>query len=195
MEYNQLSKTIFLTFDDGPNEPYTSQILDVLSASQIKATFFVCGKNIEKNPVVLQRIAAAGHAIGIHSYSHNLSKVLKGDLIEEVKLTRDLIRRYTNIDTKLCRSPWGITRSKLKDQLSEQGYKLIEWDIMAFDWWKPTPEYIAKRVIKKAFSGAIILLHDGNGIKKGNRANTVAALPIILKTLSEEGYIFASLSM
>jgi peptidoglycan/xylan/chitin deacetylase (PgdA/CDA1 family) len=195
MEYNQLSKPIFLTFDDGPNEPYTSQILDILAANKTKATFFVCGKNIEKTPEALQRIAAAGHSIGIHSYSHNLGKVLKGDLIEEIETTRKLIYRYTNINTRLYRSPWGITRPKLKQQLSQQHYRLIHWDIMAFDWWKSAPEYISRHIIRRAFSGAIVLLHDGNGIKKGNRANTVAALPIILETLSKQGYTFTSLNM
>ncbi len=194
MEHNQFHKSIFLTFDDGPNEPYTSQILNVLAAHGAKATFFVCGMNIEKYPEVLQRVVAYGHAVGIHSYSHNLKKVLRGDLMQEIVLTRELIRRYAHVDTKLCRSPWGITRPKLKQQLLFQGYQLFYWDIMAFDWRRPDLKMIAGHVIRRAFPGALVLLHDGEGIRSGERTNTVKSLPLILDALGRQGYTFESLS-
>ena len=194
MEHNQPNKTIFLTFDDGPNEPYTSEILDILAAHQAKATFFVCGKNIEKWPSVLKHIAEAGHAIGIHSYSHDLAKTIRGDLLKEIEVTRKLILLYTDISTKLFRPPWGITRPKLKRQLLSLGYFLVPWYIMAFDWRKPAPKFIANHVIQRAFPGAVVLLHDGEGVKEADRSNTVKALPAILQALSSQGYEFSGLS-
>jgi peptidoglycan/xylan/chitin deacetylase (PgdA/CDA1 family) len=187
------NKTIYLTFDDGPLQPYLSEALAILEQFQAKATFFVCGINIERQPSLARQIVEAGHAIGNHSYSHSLIKTLSGNLLEEIERTGGLIKQSTGVDTKLYRSPWGITMPNLRRKLLAAGYKIYHWDIMALDWWQPSPQYIARRVIARIFPGAIVLLHLGDQTRKGDRENTVRALPIILKELNDQGYSFASL--
>lgn len=187
-------KFVFLTFDDGPNEPYTSQILDLLARHNAKATFFVCGQNIERLPDSLQRIVAGGHALGIHSYSHNFWKTLSGNLLAEIELTRELIKRHGGVDTNLYRSPWGITLPRLSLELARRGYRLMTWDIMAFDWRQPPAAALAGHICNRAFPAAVILLHDGDQTGSGDRANTVKALPLILETLSQRGFQFLALN-
>ncbi len=187
------SKTIYLTFDDGPLQPYLSDALAILDQFQAKATFFVCGRNIEQDPGLAKQIIQAGHAIGNHTYSHSFIKTLSGNLTQEIERTAALIRQGAGIDTKLYRSPWGITMPNLRRKLLARGYQIFHWDIMAFDWWQLSPQYIAKRVIAQAFPGAIVLLHLGNKTGMGNRENTVQALPIVLKELGAQGYNFESL--
>ncbi len=190
MESHPLEKNIYLTFDDGPNEPYTSQVLDILSAKGAKATFFVCGKNIEQNPESIKKIVEAGHAIGAHSYSHNPWKVIAGNLFDETEYTRELIKKYTGVDTRIYRSPWGITMPWLNRKLKQNGYSVFHWNIMSFDWWQPSAEYIADHTLKRIFSDAIILLHDGDQTQNGSRNNTIKALPVILTELSAKNYKF-----
>ncbi|HEX9503678.1 MAG TPA: polysaccharide deacetylase family protein [Patescibacteria group bacterium] len=185
-----MTKVIYLTFDDGPNEPYTSQILDLLAEYNAKATFFVIGKNVEKYPEVTKRIVLAGHAIGIHSYTHNPVKVILGQLMEEIALTEALIKKYTGVETKLYRSPWGITMPWLGTKLRAAGYALFHWDIMAHDWWQPSVEFISSHIVQRAFPGAVILLHDGDQLNSGSRKNTIESLRIILKELISSGYSF-----
>lgn len=194
MENSNGNKIIYLTFDDGPNEPYTSRVLDILAEHGAKATFFVCGQNIIRSPESLKRIASGEHAIGIHSYSHSLLKTLAGKLMAEIAYTRDLIQKYAGRDTLLYRSPWGITMPWLKKKILAEGFFIFHWDIMAFDWRQPRPELIAGRVIGQAFSGAVVLLHDGCQVKNCSRQNTVEALPVILKQLTQQGYSFKILN-
>jgi len=190
-----MEKTLFLTFDDGPNEPYTSRILEVLNDFGAKATFFICGTNARRSPKTLEKIFRAGHTLGNHSYSHNLMRVIKGgcDLVDEIELTNKLIENHTGIKNTNYRSPWGLTMPWLESALRAKGYKIYHWDIMAYDWRGPSPDHIAQRVIKNAFPGAIVLLHDGDKTSQGNRQNTVEALPKILKELSGQGYNFKAL--
>lgn len=188
-----MNKIIFLTYDDGPNEPYTSELLKVLADNNAKATFFVCGKNIDKHPESIKSESAQGHAIGIHTYSHSKTKVAFGRLEDEIKETSNLIEKYTGMRTKLYRSPWGVTMPWLRKKLIAQGYKIFRWDIDAYDWWQPPASYIAKSIIKHAFPGAIILLHDGNQIFGGNRSKTVEASKILIPELKKQGYEFMTL--
>lgn len=190
----QKPKTLFLTFDDGPNEPYTSQILEILNRYGARATFFVCGANAEKFPQTLKKIADGGHAIGIHSYSHSRLKTLLGTLVEEVAKMRQLIQKFAGVDTQLYRSPWGITMPWLKRKLLAQGYRIYRWNIMAFDWLRPDPKFITGHIVKRSFPGAVILLHDGGETHAADRANTVAALPEILSELGRQGYSFLPLN-
>lgn len=191
-----IDKIIYLTFDDGPNEPYTSQILEVLKTFGAKATFFVCGKNIERHPESLKNILADGHAIGNHSYAHNIMNVLLGGqtLKQEVDKTNSLIKKYTGTENQLYRSPWGLTMPWMKPWLKANNFKIFHWDILAYDWRQPPAEWMAERVTDKAFPGAVVLLHDGNETSGGNRSQTVKALPIILGHLTKQNYKFEPLN-
>lgn len=191
-----MEKNIYLTFDDGPNEPFTSQILEILKQHSAKATFFVCGKNIERHPQSLKNIFDAGHSIGNHSFSHSAITVLTAGktLRNEIMRTNRLIKKHICTDSHLYRSPWGMTMPWLKPWLKRNGFFTYHWNIMAFDWLKPSANFIAGHIIKKAFPGAIILLHDGNQAIGGDRTQTIKALPIILEQLANQGYSFKALN-
>lgn len=198
MEENQPSKKIFITFDDGPNEPHTPQILDILKEFGAKATFFVCGKNIEKFPQIAKRIADEGHTIGNHTYSHSKTLNFTGffvkKFIKEIEETEKIIWNAAGIKTKFFRPPWGILMPWMKTCLLDRGYRIILWDIEAHDWEEPPSEIIARRILGKVKPNDIILLHDGEKTKlRTNRSQTVLSLPLVIKSLKDKGYQFRAL--
>src|SRR5580765_718578 len=103
-----MDKKAYLTFDDGPNSNYTPKILDILKENNIKATFFVCGKNVKKNPEILKRIADEGHLIGNHSYSHSLLKSIIF-FSPEVEKTNNMVKEIVGKTPKFYRAPYGLT--------------------------------------------------------------------------------------
>jgi len=186
--------SIFLTFDDGPNEPYTSQILDILKHYRACASFFVCGKNALFYPEVTRRIVAEGHSLGNHSYSHSRLLTYAGLLRREIETTDEILQKITGVETRLFRPPWGIAMPWLGSYIKASGHKMILWDIMAFDWWKVPVSFIINRVSSHARPNAIVLLHDGNQTRKNsNRNRTVLALPGIIEKLKEKDFDFETL--
>lgn len=189
-----MSKDIYLTFDDGPNEPYTSQLLDLLKQHNVKATFFVCGQNIEKSPESIRRIVADGHAIGNHTYFHKPLHAITGEQVSEAAKTNELIERYTGVHTKLFRFPQGISTPWIRATLRKRGYSIYHWNIMVFDWKKPPAERMASHIIARAFPGAIVLMHDGHETKGDVRTNTINAVGTIIPELLQQGYTFQKLT-
>jgi peptidoglycan/xylan/chitin deacetylase (PgdA/CDA1 family) len=188
---NLAVKNVFLTFDDGPNEPYTSQILNILKKFHVKASFFVCGKNVERYPQVANNIVKEGHLIANHTYSHSRFLAYTGLLPKEIEKTKKIIQEITNKNSKFFRPPWGIVTPWLKKYLKNHDYKLVLYDIEAYDWRKTSAAMIVKKVLEKVRLNSIILLHDGRGTYfNSNRLQTVNALPYIIKKLTEEGYKF-----
>jgi len=195
-------KIVALTFDDGPNEPYTSEILDILNSYGIKATFFVVGKNVELYPETAKRIMREGHVLGNHSYTHNANHALTEEGCDDIELAQEAISNVVGIKPHLYRPPHG-RKSPWELQFLKQE-KLIEvtWSISANDehviayFGKPSPETFAKEIIKEAKPGKIILLHDGYGTNHGDvesdKSLTVKALPIIIEELRNRGYQFVT---
>ncbi len=182
---------IALTFDDGPNEPYTSEILDILKKYNVKATFFLLGKNVERYPGVAKRIVREGHAIGNHTYDHPYLYIQsKSHIRNEIKQTEDAIFKATNKKTYLFRSPYGADNAWIRQAAKEFGYITIEWTITGHNGRSEIPaEEIVKNVLKKEENGDIVLLHDGNRLYKGaNRSHMVKALPVIIESLQKKGY-------
>ena len=186
---------VALTFDDGPNEPYTLQILDILDKHNIKATFFMIGKNVEKFPETARRVAEAGHVIGNHTYNH------RGPLLNtslratgEIKRAEEAIKKVTSLPLYLFRPPYGATNRWVLRQAERLGYVICQWSVNAGDWRRANPGKIKKKVISEVEGGAIILMHDGRNLAAGhNRTSTVAALPEIILSLQDKGYNFVTL--
>jgi len=190
-----VAKPIFLTFDDGPCEPNTSQILGVLKKCNARATFFVCGRNAERCPEDVKRAASEGHAIGNHTYSHSPWLALTGRLEEGIEETSQIIERLIGRQSHLLRFPWGFGRRKIKHWAERQGYLIYSWDIAVYDWWRVPPKFIAQRVIQHARPGLIVLMHDGDqATGRGNRWHTLKALELIIPALLQQEYEFASLA-
>lgn len=192
MKEENSPKKVFLTFDDGPNEPRTSEILNILKEFGVKASFFVCGRNVKRYPNVAKRIVQEGHLIGNHSYSHSGFLTYFGFLRKEIKKTTEIIQEVAGVRTNFIRPPWGITRPWLKRYLEKNGYKVILWNITIHNnLASPSAEIIAQKILKRVSDNSIILLHDGKGIfNNPNSSRIVYALPLIITHLRAQNYTF-----
>lgn len=191
---NPNSRGIALTFDDGPNEPYTLQILDILHKHNIKATFFMVGRNVEIFPRTARRVTEAGHVIGNHTYSHR-GQLLNTPLraAKEIKKAEAAIKEATSTSLYLFRPPYGAANRWVLRQAEELGYVISQWSVNAGDWRGAGPGKIKKKVISEVEEGAIILMHDGRNLSAGHdRTSTVAALPEIIRSLKGKGYNFVT---
>ena len=185
---------IALTFDDGPSYKYTPIILDILEEYDVKATFFMLGKQIKKNPNLAARAAQKGHLIGNHTYSHERMKNLSSQEIldKEIEPTGKLIKKYTGQKTNLIRPPYGDIKEIQINFLSEKGYYIINWSLDLRDWDScyNKPKIMLDRTAKYIHSGAILLLHDGGG----DRSLTVEVLPDLIEFLRENNYVFVTVN-
>lgn len=187
------SQTAVLTFDDGPAPPFTEQILDILAEHKISATFFLCGKNVERHPEIARRILREGHTIGNHTYSHPfLFPRSRKFIAREIDLAQETIERVTGMQPTLFRPPYGARWFGLMPILRKRGLKLVMWSVAGIDWKYQTQEII-RTTTRKMHSGAVILLHDGHeqpppgGI---DQASTVQALPAIIEAVTKAGLAF-----
>ena len=176
---------VALTFDDGPGEA-TPAILDVLKRTGIRATFFLCAQNVERYPELARRIAAEGHEIGNHTYSHpNLFWKSPGKIAWEIQQAQRVIEQHTGRRPSVFRPPYGVRWFGLFPILATHGLKTVMWSVSGVDWKWPA-ERIVRRVVERTRPGSIILLHDGVPQKEGgNRAATAQALPEIVRSLGE----------
>lgn len=186
---------VMLTFDDGPSEPYTGQILDVLKAEKIKAVFFLCGSSAERYPDLVRRIRDEGHEIGNHTWSHPwLHLAGRAATAAEIDRTQDVLERITGRRPVWFRPPFGVRGFALRGVLEERGMKMMLWSDRGHDGALDAAG-IAATTLAQLHPGAIILLHDGDEAKDPSlvdRAATVAALPAVVAGVRRAGYRFAS---
>ena len=157
-------KFMALTFDDGPNEHYTPQVLELLAQYKAPATFFIIGKNIKGNESILKKIDAEGHIIGNHSYSHSYwvdFKSVRG-FNKELNQTTEIVYQLLGKKMRLFRPPYGVITPSLVGASKLLDYFIIGWNIRSFDTTKDSVQIITQRIEKKIKPGAIILLHDTN---------------------------------
>ncbi len=195
----------YLTFDDGPNPEMTPRVLDVLAEKGAPATFFVIGFMAQRWPDILRRIVAGGHALGNHTYSHNLTKDSPGWVyrspeayLEELAACGAAVSTATGFEPRATRPPGGsypYLTQDFMDALTAAGYSTYDWDISAADSASPRPtaaQIVAR--IAGAASGRphrlIVLMHDGGG----DHETTLAALPAVIDALRALGYSFAVLT-
>ncbi len=181
-------RAIALTFDDGPS-PYTVPILDILQDYDIPATFFVLGQVISSYPEVLQRIVAEGHLLGNHTWSHPYTVNSEAEAQREIERTAELIYEYTRVRTKLFRPPGGYLDNALTPYSTGQKQAIMMWSVDSSDYFL-TQSQILNQVIAQIHPGAIVLLHDGGG----PRHHTVAALPLLIEALQQQGYEFLTVT-
>jgi peptidoglycan-N-acetylglucosamine deacetylase len=180
---------IAMTFDDGPSEKLTPQLLDILARHHIHATFFVIGKNVVEHPEILQRAEREGHEIGNHSWTHPAFAKMRDDAVRaELQKTDDAIRAAIGTRPTLMRPPYGSITARQKRWInSEFGYRIILWDVDPLDWKRPGPATVTSRIVKETRSGSIILSHD---IHPG----TIAAMPDTFDRLEAKGFKFVTVS-
>lgn len=187
-------KVVALTFDDGPNEPATSQILDALKSHQVKATFFLIGANVERYPETARRIKAEGHLIGNHTFRH--SRFDQSDataIAQDIISGRRAIETVTGVTPLWFRPPYGINGPGMEETCRAQGMAIVGWSADANDWNPHPVEELVDSIVSQAMPGDIILLHDGWETRPGaDRRNTVAAVPLIIEKLKAQGFRFVT---
>lgn len=183
------SKLVALTFDDGPWPESTAAVLDVLNANEVRATFFVLGKQVERYPAITNRIAEEGHLLGSHSVTHRRFSTLRpAQVRREFSRGRSLIEDASGVSTPWIRPPYGAMNAAAYHELQQLDARVVMWDVDPQDWKRPGVKKIVGRVVKKTKPGSIVLLHDGGG----DRSQTIEALPHIIQRLKEKGYFFVT---
>lgn len=187
---------IMLTFDDGPDERYINELLDVLLENDIQATFFVVARNAEKNANIIKRIKKENHCIGLHSLEHKnglffTPSYTKKDFVQSLLFMQEL-----GCNINYYRPPWGHTNIFTNYYLKKYNLKMIFWDVMAEDWQeKATINTIATKIMARTKNNSIICLHDAgenSGGAKGAPLKTIDALRQVLPLLKQKGYKFVT---
>lgn len=180
---------IAMTFDDGPSEKLTPELLDILAQHHIHATFFVIGRNVVEHPEILQRAVREGHEIGNHSWSHPAFGRMRDESVRaELQKTDEAIRTAIGVRPVLMRPPYGSIAARQKKWInSEFGYRIILWDVDPLDWKRPGPAVVTSRIVRETRPGSIILSHD---IHPG----TIKAMPGTFDQLQAKGFKFVTIS-
>lgn len=177
---------VALTFNCAWEKNDIPQLLDLLEKENIKATFFLVGQWVERYPDSVRQIAAAGHEIGNHSYSHvDFVGEEENIILQQMDKTDALIRDLTGTAPGLARVPSGSYDSRVIRLLRRQGYEVIQWDVDSVDWQKPPADEMTRKVVENVQNGSIVLFHSGAD-------TTMEALPDVIAGLREKGYRFTT---
>lgn len=181
---NKGSRSVYLTFDDGPIPEVTPWVLDTLDSFGIKATFFLVGDNVRRNPQLFDEIKHRGHSFGNHTMHH-----LKGMKVTTLRYMRDITEADTLIDSVLFRPPHGIIRWAQAAAIKNH-YNIVMYDLVTRDYSrKVTPEQVLDNVKRFSRNGSIIVFHDSLKAERNLRY----ALPRAIQWLKDEGYEFRTL--
>lgn len=199
MDRRSDEKRVYLTFDDGPS-PVTADLLDLLKAEGIKATFFVVGAHpSEFKDSLLKRIVSEGHSLGNHSYSHDYSRIYtsRENFWRDFKSMEDHLYDVTGIRPVLMRFPGGSRGSyarrsmhvmeRLRKDMDRLGYIYVDWNVLGGDVESDDPQYYIDQVIRqvRGKQRATVLFHD-----TASNPEILEALPVIIEELQEKGYTF-----
>jgi peptidoglycan-N-acetylglucosamine deacetylase len=188
------SKNIALTFDDGPNDPHTLRLLDVLDKHDVKATLFLIGRYVKQRPDIAREIAWRGHVIGNHTFTHpRLIFLPTARVRQEILQCRDVITDAVGEHSNLFRPPWGGRRPGTLSLVRRLGLEPIMWNVTGYDWNAPSVEYIEGKV-GGARGGDVILLHDGGHLAFGtDRSKTVEAVDRLITRFKSKQREFATI--
>jgi peptidoglycan/xylan/chitin deacetylase (PgdA/CDA1 family) len=189
-------KVIAITFDDGPNEPYTSEVLDILDKYNVKATFFCVGKNVELYPETARRIVAEGDVLANHSYTHDANHALTEYGARDLVMAENAIFDTVGVRPHLYRPPHGKKSPWELDAVRDQGMIEVTWSVSSAELNGATAPSLANNIVRETRGGEIILMHDGYGTshncQNADKSLTVEALPTIIEKLQAEGYRFVT---
>jgi peptidoglycan/xylan/chitin deacetylase (PgdA/CDA1 family) len=189
------SKRLALTYDDGPNDPYTFRLLDVLASHNVRATFFLIGRYVRQRPDIVREIVRAGHVIGNHTFSHPLltfqpAQEIKQQLTDCTLAISDAVGEHSN----LFRPPFGGRRPAVLHIARQLGLEPVMWNVTGYDWNAPSADHIQRKVTRQVRGGDVILLHDGAHKQFGaDRSHTVVASDKIISKYRPEGYEFVTI--
>jgi peptidoglycan/xylan/chitin deacetylase (PgdA/CDA1 family) len=197
------ARVVALTFDDGPNPPYTDRILTVLEREHVPATFFVVGRAVAAYPGVVRREVRDGDAIGNHTWDHaHLIVLRRSEIRTSLERTNAAIGAAAHVHVTLMRPPFGERDWMVMQVARQLGYTVVMWSVpLARDWEDPPARVIASRILPYVSDGSIIVLHDGN---RGElctaaqrriceRSADIGATRTIVETLKRRGYRFVTI--
>src|SRR5208283_3069667 len=188
------SKQIALTYDDGPNDPHTWKLLDVLAKHGVLATFFMIGRYVQQRPDIVRAVAQAGHIVGNHTFAHPLlifksATETRTELVDCRKALQDAIGEHSN----LFRPPFGGRRLATLRIARELGLEPAMWNVTGYDWNAPPAAVIERKVVRQMRGGDVILLHDGGHRAMGaDRTQTVIATENLIRRYLDQGYEFVT---
>ncbi|MCD1257878.1 polysaccharide deacetylase family protein [Paenibacillus athensensis] len=185
-------KKIALTFDDGPDERFTPQVLDVLRENGVKATFFVLGSQASERPALVRRMVREGHVVGNHSYSHaNLPKLTVDKFQSQIENTEAVLQQLTGYAPRLIRPPYGAINEEQVKWVSERHYLIVNWNVDSLDWKSLKADQVLSNILRQTKPGSIILQHSG-GASTQDLSGTVQALGPLINKLKSSGYTFVT---
>lgn len=185
-------REIALTFDDGPHPRDTPRVLDALAKHEVRATFFLIGKDVERNQNLVKQIHAGGHEIGIHCHRHLPFPFEKPDeLQKQMERTKTSISQACGIaptEIRDIRPPYGAFTAKTKSLLTEWGYRLVMWNCIPPHFTQPL-SWTIQQILESAIAGSIIVLHDGHG--HGSKAAQI--VETIAPKIKSQGFEFVTI--
>ena len=186
-------KVVALTFDDGPNEPYTSRLADLLAQRQARATFFQVGRCVQRFPETTRRLARDGHVIGNHSWSHSVPRCLApGAMATETLRTSALLSDVLGHAPTFYRPPWLLRTPAHWRTWAAAGLRPVS-GLFAhpLEVFQPAATVIAEHAVRLVRPGTILIFHDGYNARGADRSQTVTAVGFVIDRLRARGYSFA----
>lgn len=193
---SQGTRQIALTYDDGPNDPHTLRLLEVLAKHDVHATFFFIGRYVQQRPDIVREVAKAGHVVGNHTFTHPLLTFKReAEIRRQLCACRSALEDAIGEHSNLFRPPFGGRRPAVLRVARELRLEPIMWNVTGYDWGAPPAAVIKHRVAKQIRGGDVILLHDGGHKQMGtDRSQTVRATEGLITRYKSEGYAFVSIS-
>ena len=189
------SRKLALTYDDGPNDPHTPALLDVLARHGVHATFFLIGRYVERRPDIVASLVGAGHVVGNHTFTHPLLIFRSAAQIRsELSDCARSLAGACPTPSKLFRPPFGGRRPAVMRIARSLGLTPVMWNVTSYDWSATSVEQIENKVTSQVRGGDVILLHDGGHLEMGaDRSRTVAATDRLISRYKSEGYEFVTI--
>ena len=190
------SRQLALTYDDGPNDPHTLRLLEVLARHDVKATFFLIGRFVAEKPEIAREVARAGHVIGNHTFNHpNLIFCSATRVHNELEQCRKILRNTVGEHSGLWRPPFGARLPHVLGVSRTLGLEPVMWTVSSNDWKIRSAEAIEQRAAQRIRGGDLILMHDGAHVRMGaDRARTVEATDRLIRRCKDQGYEFVTVT-
>ena len=186
------SRQLALTYDDGPNDPHTLRLLEVLARHEVRATFFMIGRFVAEKPEIAREVVCGGHVIGNHTFNHpNLIFCSAAHVRSELDQCRKTLTDTVGEHSALWRPPFGARLPHVLSVGRKLGLEPVMWTVSSNDWKIYTTDGIERRVASHIRGGDVILMHDGSHVRMGaNRTHTVEATDRLIRRLKDQGYDF-----
>ena len=191
----QGSKQIALTYDDGPNDPHTLRLLEMLAKHDVRATFFMIGRYVQRRPDLVRDLLKAGHVVGNHTFTHP-HLVVSGavETRNQLEECQRAVEEVTGVAPRLFRPPFGGRRPMTLRIARSLGLEPILWNVTSWDWETPPAEKIVQTCVRQMRGGDVVLMHDGGHRGFGaDRSQTVLATNLLIEKYKTEGHEFVTI--